>query len=491
MKNTILIIGAGEAGRQIYRELKKRKSNYEIKGFVDDNDNLLSDEFIGSKILGKILDIEKILVSNNITNVIIAMPSVEYKIVYSLVDRIVALNKNILVNIVPSVERYFESFPIVPVLKNFDITDLFEKNLFHFDMPFVSKKFTGKTVLITGAGGSIGSEICRQLLKFDIKKLIAIGRGEFSIYQLIKSLNEYTSFLNEKPDIEYKIINVKDYRLMEKLFASFQIDIVFHAAAHKHVPLMEYNEVEALQNNVLGTKNVLELSAIYGVSEFVLVSTDKAVRPLNIMGATKRLAELVTGYYNKYKNLKTAIVRFGNVIGSRGSALPLFKEQIENGGPVTITHPEVKRFFMSIPEAALLVLNSTAYSNGGEIFVLEMGEQHYVLDIAKKMIELYGYRFNEDIKIEFTGLRPGEKLSEELFYDMKMLQQTTNNKILYLKRDNKELDTEEFNLLFKKIEEDLIDFSTEEIRSFIKQFVPEFDWDDNYLKKENNKKMIN
>jgi FlaA1/EpsC-like NDP-sugar epimerase len=279
-----------------------------------------------------------------------------------------------------------------------------------------------------------------------------------------------------KPEIVYRIIDVKDYKLLEKAFVDYSPDIVFHAAAHKHVPLMEYNEIEAVQNNVGGTVNVLELSLKNNIEEFVLISTDKAVNPASIMGATKRIAEIATDYYNKEKGLKTSIVRFGNVIGSRGSVVPLFREQIENGGPVTITHPEIKRYFMSIPEASLLVINAAAYSQGGEMYVLDMGTQYKVLDIAKRLIRLYGYEPEEDIKIKFSGLRPGEKMYEELYYDKEELVETGNDKIFVLTTINGNYDRNQIENFIREGLQSIYKYSPVDLRGMLKKIVPEFEY---------------
>jgi FlaA1/EpsC-like NDP-sugar epimerase len=340
----------------------------------------------------------------------------------------------------------------------------------------IKQEFLDKTILVTGAGGSIGSEICRQLLKFRVKRIVMVGRGEYSIYNLIKSISESCKFLEYHPEVVYRIADVKDKRLMEKIFNEYHPQIVFHAAAHKHVPLMEYNEIEALQNNVFGTYNVIDISNQYGVSRLVLISTDKAVRPVNILGASKRLAELVALQYYRKHGLNVSIVRFGNVVGSRGSVIPLFQEQIEKGGPVTVTDPDVTRYFMSIPEASLLVINASAISKGGEIFVLDMGKQYRILDIAKNLIELYGLRVGVDIDIVFTGLRPGEKLYEELHYSDENLHATENNKIYVLDGSNCNHSLKTIESLLEGGIECLLGMSKKEIRHAIGEILSEYDY---------------
>jgi FlaA1/EpsC-like NDP-sugar epimerase len=286
-------------------------------------------------------------------------------------------------------------------------------------------------------------------------------------------MNEYMDYMKRKPEMIYRIIDVRDREMLERAFEKYRPDIVFHAAAHKHVPLMEFNEVEALRNNVMGTRNVLEAAARSGAEHFILVSTDKAVRPSNVMGATKRLAELVTCYYHEHKKLNTAIVRFGNVIGSRGSVIPLFREQIERGGPVTVTHPEVTRYFMSIPEAALLVINAAAFSRGGEIFVLDMGGQYRMDTIARRLIEMYGLIPDVDIKIEYTGLRPGEKLYEELFHDDGRLSATANRKIL-VKMSRNGLPPERMERFLQEEVDALCSLTSGQARDLLKELVTDY-----------------
>ena len=269
-------------------------------------------------------------------------------------------------------------------------------------------------------------------------------------------------------------MDVRNKILLEKLFKKYRPEVVFHAAAHKHVPLMEFNEIEAIQNNVGGTKNILELSVKYQVNDFILISTDKAVNPLSVMGVSKRLAELITSYYDSEKKLKTSIVRFGNVIGSRGSVLPLFKEQIEKGGPLTVTHPEMTRYFMSISEASLLVLNAAVLSEGGDLFVLDMGEQYKIIDIAKRLIKFYGYQPEKDIQIKFTGLRPGEKLSEDLFYSKDALDHTSHKKIFILKKSKSYFPKERIEELLEKELAKIVNYDSSELRERLTYFVPEY-----------------
>ena len=472
--NRILIVGAGEAGLALLEDMRKRELAGSVLAFVDDSEQKIGATAAGIPVRGPSASIGRICNELKVTDVIIAVPSAKPQFINRLIREITGAGDYINIYFVPSAEKFFDSVPIFPSVREFSYSDVLERNEFTIDLEIMERYFSGKTVLVTGAGGSIGSEICRQLLKFRVKKIVAVGRGENSIYHLMKSMDEYTALMEKVPLLVYRIIDVKDYRLMDRLFSEEKPDIVFHAAAHKHVPLMEFNPCEALQNNVLGTDNLLKLSAAHGVSGFVLVSTDKAVRPSSVMGATKRVCELITGYYARTAGLCAAIVRFGNVLGSRGSVIPLFMEQIEKGGPVTVTHPEVTRYFMSIPEASLLVINSAAISRGGEIFVLNMGEPCRISDVAKRLIELHGKRPDIDIRIEYTGLRPGEKMYEELFYSEDSMIKTGNDSILLMPGDGHHLRADQYARLIHSIRESLPAMDDSEVREFIKGFVPEY-----------------
>lgn len=472
-KNRTLIIGAGEAGSIILLEYIRKNRIDDIAGFIDDDVEKVGKEIEGKPVISTRANISKIITEYHINQIIIALPSVQIDIINQTVSAIIAVDPDISIQILPKISKYFSS-PLSRELEEIYLSDIIDRKEINLDIDAIEGKFKDKTILITGAGGSIGSEICRQLFRFNIRRLICIGRGENSIYNLIKSLNEYLEYITEKPEIIYKIIDIKDKALLEEVFKQYNSDFVFHAAAHKHVPLMEFNEVEAIQNNVVGTLNVLELSEKYNVKEFVLISSDKAVRPVNIMGASKRIAEIVTQYFFIKKGIKTSIVRFGNVIGSRGSVIPLFREQIEKGGPVTVTHPEVTRFFMSISEASLLVINAAAYCKGGECFVLDMGKQYKIFDIANNLIRLYGYEPDKDIKIIFTGLRPGEKLYEELSYARENIIKTRNDKIFVINTGIPDLiKIEEF---FKSKLSNLHLCDSNKLRESLYDLIPEYDF---------------
>ncbi len=487
----VLIVGAGEAGRIILSEYRKAGMENTVIGFVDDNKGKIGRMFSGKNVFSGIKHINNVIENHNINEIIIAMPSIKPDKINRIVSTVRSKNHSMPIKTIPSMVELVDNKHLALSLRNISLADLIGREEVKIDPSVIEKKFSQQTVLITGAGGSIGSEICKQLLRFKIGKLVAVGRGENSIYHLVKSLNEYVKLMDEKPDIIYKIADVKDYQLMYTIFEEYEPDIVFHAAAHKHVPLMEYNEIEAIQNNVVGTNNILNLSQIFKVNEFVLVSTDKAVRPTNIMGATKRVAELLTGYYNQYKGLKTAIVRFGNVLGSRGSVIPLFREQIEKGGPVTVTHPDIKRYFMSIPEASLLVINAAAYSKGGEFYILDMGKQYKIVDIVKRLIELYGFRPDEDIKIEYTGLRPGEKMYEELFYSNRNLIKTDNRKIFMLDRDSVFLDNHVIEDFINNQLPNIMKYDQLQIRELLKKLIPDYSFDQVCTDVESCSRLVN
>ena len=475
--NSILIVGAGEAGIALAGDLRQRGMGNSIAGFIDDDRPKRGKDISGINVYGPTAAIGDICGKLKISDVMIAIPSASSEFINKIVSSVLQFDRNINLSFVPSAERFFDSVPIFPSLRGFSYSELLDRDEFSIELDLMERYFSGKTVLITGAGGSIGSEICRQLLKFNVRKIVAVGRGENSIYNLKRDMEDYIAMMKiPGPDVVYRIADVKDYRLLDRIFDVSKPDIVFHAAAHKHVPLMEFNGIEALQNNVLGTYNVLDLSVKHNTGKFVIISSDKAVRPTNIMGATKRIAEILASYYKKNFGLNAIAVRFGNVLGSRGSVIPLFRDQIEKGGPVTVTHPDITRYFMSIPEASLLVINSAAISSGGEIFVLDMGEQFKISDIAEKMIEIYGYTPGRDIKIEYTGLRPGEKLYEELYYNKGEMIKTGNNKILMLENDNRSMTKDEFQTLIESVREIVPYMDDTAVREFIKGFVPEYNY---------------
>lgn len=413
-KVRILIIGAGEGGQLLYQSFLGSQivNNIEVVGFVDDDCNKWGTYLLGKKVLGNTREINQLIQTFRINMVTIAIPSLPKKKIQQLVQSIE--NKNIKVNMVPSFEEVATGKINVSQLKEVDVIDLLGREEVSLDLESISHQLEGQTILVTGAGGSIGSEICRQVLAFEPAKLILLGHGENSIYSIHRELT--TLDPQRKVEILPIIADIQDRERIFYLMEKYHPTIVYHAAAHKHVPLMEYNPTEAIKNNINGTKNVAEAAKKNHVKNFVMISSDKANRPPNVMGATKRIAEMLITSLNQSGETKFSAVRFGNVLGSRGSVIPLFKEQILRGGPIIVTDFRMTRYFMTIPEASILVIQSGALAKGGEIFVLDMDKPIKIVDLAKNMIHLSGYT-EEDIEIVETGIRPGEKLYEELLLE--------------------------------------------------------------------------
>ena len=405
-----LIVGAGAAGTLLVRQMLMHPAmRMDPIAFVDDDPEKLRKDIYGVRILGAIKDIERIVDTMGITKVVIAMPSLPIKKLNEVYD--VARKTGAECVILPNIDDVMSGNLHVQQLRNVEIEDLLGRDPVHLDQTMIEKQLRGKKILVTGAGGSIGSEICRQVAKFKPKEIVILGHGENSIYQLnMELVGKYSQHFTITP----VIADVQDRKRIFEVMDKYKPDVVYHAAAHKHVPLMELNPREAVKNNILGTRNVAEAASHARVKAFVMVSTDKAVNPPNIMGATKRLCEMIVqDMATRSEYTKFVAVRFGNVLGSRGSVIPLFKKQIAEGGPITVTHPDIVRYFMTIPEAAQLVIQAGALARGGEIFVLDMGQPVKIVDLAKNLIRLSGYD-EGDIEIKFTGLRPGEKMYEEL-----------------------------------------------------------------------------
>lgn len=405
-----LIVGAGAAGTLLVRQMLMHPAmRMDPIAFVDDDPDKLRKDVYGVRILGAIKDIERIVDTMGITKVVIAMPSLPIKKLNEVYD--VARKTGAECVILPNIDDVMSGNLHVQQLRNVEIEDLLGRDPVHLDQTMIEKQLRGKKILVTGAGGSIGSEICRQVAKFKPKEIIILGHGENSIYQLnMELVGKYSQHFTITP----VIADVQDRKRIFEVMDKYKPDVVYHAAAHKHVPLMELNPREAVKNNILGTRNVAEAASHARVKSFVMVSTDKAVNPPNIMGATKRLCEMIVqDMATRSEYTKFVAVRFGNVLGSRGSVIPLFKKQIAEGGPITVTHPDIVRYFMTIPEAAQLVIQAGSLARGGEIFVLDMGQPVKIVDLAKNLIRLSGYD-EGDIEIKFTGLRPGEKMYEEL-----------------------------------------------------------------------------
>lgn len=408
-KKRTLIIGAGAAGTMVAKQLLlSTDSDLEPIGFIDDDSRKINLDYFGLPVFGNVREINRIVETQKIELILIAIPSLTKKELNLIVDQ--CTKTKVRTQIMPKIEDLMTGKVSVTSFRDVEVEDLLGRDPIELDLESISAKLAGKTILVTGAGGSIGSEICRQVSQFKPKKLVLLGHGENSIYQINMELqNQYKHAFEIVP----VIADVQDKNRIFEVMEEHQPNVVYHAAAHKHVPMMEYNPKEAVKNNIFGTKNVAEAAGTFGVDTFVLISTDKAVNPTNVMGATKRCAELIIQEMDQEYNTKYVAVRFGNVLGSRGSVIPLFKKQIQEGGPITVTHPDITRYFMTIPEASRLVIQAGSLARGGEIFVLDMGEPVKIVDLAKNLIRLSGYT-EDEIDIVYSGLRPGEKMYEEL-----------------------------------------------------------------------------
>ena len=424
-KNT-LIVGAGEGGRILYNSFlgSKTAQDIHVVGFVDDDPNKRNTYLSGKKVLGALKDIPELIEKYDIQMVTIAIPSLSRKKlrrIFELVE-----SARVKVNTMPSIEELASGKISVSKLKTIDVVDLLGRDEVKLDIESIKDQITDKVILVTGAGGSIGSEICRQIIQFNPAKLLLLGHGENSIYLIDRELR--THHQNCPTEIVPIIADIQDREKINEIMEQYHPDIVYHAAAHKHVPLMEYNPKEAVKNNIFGTKNVAEAAKAAKVKNFVMVSTDKANNPPNVMGSTKRIAEMIVTGLNEEGCTKFSAVRFGNVLGSRGSVIPVFREQIAQGGPITVTDFRMTRYFMTIPEASSLVIQSGALAKGGEIFILDMSEPVKIVDLAKNMIRLSGYS-EDEIEIIETGIRPGEKLYEELLLDKERNDEAVYEKI--------------------------------------------------------------
>jgi FlaA1/EpsC-like NDP-sugar epimerase len=423
----IVVIGAGDAGALVVKELQKNSQlNLEPIGFLDDDPAKQKHQIHGVPVIGKLHELARILEEHQVNEVIIAIPSAPGKVVRLVAD--ICRLKGIPFRTMPGIYELLGGKVSVSRLREVEITDLLRREPARIHEELIGQVIKGKRVLVTGAGGSIGRELSRQIARWDPGRLILLGHGENSIFETLLELGENFQHLDVLP----LIADVRDARRLEAIFAEYHPQVVFHAAAHKHVPLMEANPTEAITNNVLGTKNMVEIADQFGVERFVLISTDKAVAPSNVYGATKRLAEMLVLDAARRTGKLFTVVRFGNVLGSRGSIIPKFKHQIAAGGPLTITHPDMERFFMTIPEAVYLVLQASAFGKGGEVFVLNMGKQVRILDLAEDLIRLSGLEPGRDIEIVFTGIRPGEKLSEVLWEPGTPLEKTDHPDIFRL-----------------------------------------------------------
>ncbi len=463
-----MIIGAGEAGVMVLKELRKHTEIPSAPvAFIDDDPSKKNKNVMGVPVVGTRDDIEKAVKDYRIEEIILAMPSISREEQREIIE--ICNKAKIKTKIIPGYYKVIEEDQFdLSSIREVEIEDLLGRDEIKLDNNSLDEFIKNRVVLVTGAGGSIGSELCRQIIKYDPKSLVMVDIYENNIYDIQNELKrEY-----KNPQIVVLIDSIRDMERMENLFETYKPEVVFHAAAHKHVPLMEDSPISAIKNNVFGTLNLLKCSDKYGVSKFVNISTDKAVNPTSVMGCTKRVCEIMVQTMNSKSETDFVAVRFGNVLGSNGSVIPLFKEQIKSGGPVTVTHPDIIRYFMTIPEACQLVMQAGAIARGGEIFILDMGEPVKIVDLAEKLIELSGFVPYDEIKIEFTGLRPGEKLYEELLLNTENSCETEFEKIFIEKPY--EHDEENLDKGLNKLREDIHNGTKESIVEDLKIIVPNF-----------------
>lgn len=454
-RSKVLVVGAGQAGSMIINELKKHDKNRIPVGIIDDEFGKKNKNIYGVPVLGTRNDIKQIVELRKIDEIVLAVPSAEKSDIKEILSICTATKCK--VKIVPGIYELIEGSVDIKQIRDVSIEDLLGRDAIKIDLDSVCKFITEKTVLITGGGGSIGSELCRQIMNYKPKKLIIFDIYENNAYEIQNELKNEC----EEGQLEVLIGSVRDKQRLEEIFSEYRPALVFHAAAHKHVPLMENSPAEAIKNNVLGTYNLARTAHVFKAEKMVLISTDKAVNPTNVMGATKNLAERIVKSFDSISETEFVSVRFGNVLGSNGSVIPLFKKQIESGGPVTVTHPEIYRYFMTIQEAVQLVLQAGAMAEGGEIFVLDMGESVKILSLAEDLIKLSGFEPYKDIDIVFSGLRPGEKLYEELLLEEEGLKITKNKKIFIGRQieenfENLECDLIELKLRLDNCEKEFI-----------------------------------
>lgn len=427
-KNNLLIIGAGMGAREIIISiLNNRSDKYNIVGLIDDDKSKIRHKILGIKVLGTRYDIPRIAKENDIDLIFFAINRIDPLSRKEILN--ICQETNVKTRVLPTTESVIDKQGALNSLRDVEIEDLLGREPIYLENKNIRNIIKNKVVLVTGGGGSIGSELCRQIAKYNPKKLIIFDIYENNLYDIqMELISDYP-----KMNIEAIVGSVRDKACLNNLFSKYKPNLVFHAAAHKHVPLMEKSPLEAIKNNIFGTYNVANCADTYGVSKFVLISTDKAVNPTNVMGASKRVCEMIVQTMDKKSKTDFVAVRFGNVLGSNGSVIPLFKKQIAKGGPVTVTDKEITRFFMTIPEAVQLILQAMTYAEVGEIFVLDMGKPVKIYDLAVSLIKLMGYEPNKDIQIEITGLRPGEKLYEEILMAEEGLTATKHNKIFISK----------------------------------------------------------
>ena len=462
-----LIVGAGEAGSLLLKEIRRQPhAAYTVCGFVDDDPEKKGMKLHGIPVLGGASQLKSLIVANEIEDVIIAMPSADGKAIRSIMDS--CKNANVTFKTLPSIGELIDGTLTISQIKNVEIQDLLGREPVVLDRELIGGYLTGKRVLVSGAGGSIGSEICRQVALFGPAKLVLLDQAETPIYEIEKELSARFPGVRILP----LIADVRDREKIMLAFEEFAPEVVFHAAAYKHVPMMEYNPTQAVLNNVFGSRNIADAAHTFKVRNMVMISTDKAVNPTNVMGATKRAAEIYIQALSRVSSTRFTTVRFGNVLGSNGSVIPLFKEQIAKGGPVTVTDKRIIRYFMTIPEATQLVLQAGSMGKGSEILVLDMGDPVRIVDLAEELIRLSGLTPYEDIDIVVTGLRPGEKLFEELLIDGEGVLPTAHTKIKVLAPVNIDIQPvrDELDKLYEAARSDFV----QELMDSLKRLVPEF-----------------
>ena len=463
----VMIIGAGSAGTMIINEMLSRR-NLKLNPIVliDDREFKQGKRISGVKVEGKREDIIRLSEEKSIDTILLAIPSIDNENKKEILD--ICKKTNCKIKIIPGIYEIISGEATVSKIKDVELEDLLGRDPIVLDNKGISEYLNDKVVLVTGAGGSIGSELCRQIVLFGPKRLILFDIYENSVYDIQNELK------SKYPDLNMNVLigSIRDKERLEEIFKKYKVEVVFHAAAHKHVPLMEDSPKEAIKNNVFGTLNLVKTAHEYNIKRFVLISTDKAVNPTNIMGATKRLCEMIVQSYNTISKTEFVAVRFGNVLGSNGSVIPLFKKQIQNGGPITVTHKNITRYFMLIPEAAQLVLQAGCFAKGGEIFVLDMGKPVKIYDLALDLIKLSGLEPNTDIKIKITGLRPGEKLYEELLMSEEGLKNTSHKKIYIGKPTFESIDN--LNIKLEELKEILKLDDDKLVKNKMKQIVPTY-----------------
>ncbi|HMS64802.1 MAG TPA: nucleoside-diphosphate sugar epimerase/dehydratase [Ignavibacteria bacterium] len=471
----VLVVGSGKSGTSIVQEMQRNPQlGLNPVAFVDDDNDKRGLKIRGVPVMGTRSSIPEIISKLDINKVIIAMPTAPGSDIRDIVS--ICRNTGVQTRTIPGIFEILDESVRIDSIREVQIEDLLRREPVQINFKSVADFIKGKKVMVTGSGGSIGSELCRQIINCNPSEIILLGQGENSIFEIHHEVLKRLSLTNGKfhqTEVRAFIANIRSYGRLENIIASTKPDVIFHTAAHKHVPMMELNSCEAISNNVRGTQNLVELSQKHNVEHFVFISTDKAVNPSSIMGASKRVAEMIVLKAARESGKNFSVVRFGNVLGSRGSVVLTFKKQIAEGGPITITHPDIERFFMTIPEAVQLVLQASVIGNGGEIFVLDMGKALKIIDLAKDIIRLSGYEEGKDIKIISTGLRPGEKLYEELFIEGEKYEKTIHGKIL-IAANASQFIPDHFEANLELLLEKRYDNDKESIINLLKQLVPEY-----------------